>query len=224
MGHSQYYHFSSRAQEGAGVVVLPAEGHNRIGCFIDQVKLIHALVQDLDKATKEIKLLGKHGEEASRKITELEALCRKHAKDAQKLREENTKLEGMVESCDKIIMEFVNKYGYNRMDEDTDDDDGGDATAPPVLVPPAATPEVIVVNKEDPVEMVPKQEAPEVHEVILVDAESKPPQPRLYTVLMRDYEESPSRMMDDLHELDDPIEADCDVDEWFPQDGSNDRD
>jgi hypothetical protein len=154
-------------------VVLPAEGHNRNGCFIDQVKLIHALVQDLDKAIKEIKLLGKHGEEASRKITELEALCRKHAKDAQKLREENAKLEGMVESCDKLIMEFVNKYGYNRMDEDTDDDDGGDATAPPVLVPPAATPEVIVVNKEDPVEMVPKQEAPEVHEVILVDAESK---------------------------------------------------
>jgi hypothetical protein len=29
---------------------------------------------------------------------------------------------------------------------------------------------------------------------------------------MRDYEESPSRMMDDLHELDDPTEADYDVD------------
>jgi hypothetical protein len=39
---------------------------------------------------------------------------------------------------------------------------------------------------------------------------------------MRDYEESPSRMMNDLHELDDPTEADYDVDEWYPEDGSND--
>jgi hypothetical protein len=170
--------------------------------------------------------LGKHGEEASRRITELEALCKKHAEDAQKLREENTKLEGMVESCDKLIMEFSNKYGYNCMHEDTDDEDddnGGDTTAPstvvppPVPVPPAAAPEVIVVNKEEPMEMVPEQEAPEVHEVILADAESEPLQPRLYTVLMRDYEERPSRMMDDLHELDDPTEADYNVDEWFPE-------
>jgi hypothetical protein len=30
--------------------------------------------------------------------------------------------------------------------------------------------------------------------------------------------------MDDLHELDDPTEADYDVDEWYPEDGSSDRD
>jgi hypothetical protein len=41
---------------------------------------------------------------------------------------------------------------------------------------------------------------------------------------MRDYLESPSRLMDDLHELDDPTEADYDVEEWNPEDGSNDRD
>jgi hypothetical protein len=41
---------------------------------------------------------------------------------------------------------------------------------------------------------------------------------------MRDYEESPSRMMDDLDDLDDPIEADYDVEEWFLTDGSNDQD
>jgi hypothetical protein len=35
---------------------------------------------------------------------------------------------------------------------------------------------------------------------------------------MRDYEESPSRMMDDL---DDPTEADYDVNQWFSEDGSN---
>jgi hypothetical protein len=46
-------------------------------------------------------------------------------------------------------------------------------------------------------------------------------------MIMRDYEESPSRVMDDLHDLDDLddlIEADYDVDEWFPANGSNDRD
>jgi hypothetical protein len=49
-------------------------------------------------------------------------------------------------------------------------------------------------------------------------------------MIMRDYEESPSRMvdgpheLDDLDDLDDLIEADYDVDEWFPEDGSNDQD
>jgi hypothetical protein len=41
------------------------------------------------------------------------------------------------------------------------------------------------------------------------------------------YEESLSRMMNGPHELndlDDPTEADYDVDEWFPVDGSNDLD
>jgi hypothetical protein len=31
-------------------------------------------------------------------------------------------------------------------------------------------------------------------------------------------------MMDDLDDLDDPTEADYDMNEWFPEDGSNDRD
>jgi hypothetical protein len=80
------------------------------------------------------------------------------------------------------------------------------------------------------VEMVPKQEAPEAHEVILADAKSELPQPCLLNMTMRDYEESLSRMdngpheLDDLDDLDDPIEADYDVDEWFPEDGSNDQD
>jgi hypothetical protein len=43
-------------------------------------------------------------------------------------------------------------------------------------------------------------------------------------MLMRDYEESPSRMMDDLDDLDDPTETDNDVKEWFPEDESTDRD
>jgi hypothetical protein len=47
---------------------------------------------------------------------------------------------------------------------------------------------------------------------------------------MRDYEESPPRMANGPHELDgfddldDPTKADHDMDEGFPEDGSNDRD
>jgi hypothetical protein len=78
--------------------------------------------------------------------------------------------------------------------------------------------------------MVSEHEAPMAHEVILTDAEPEFPLPRLFNIIMRDYEESLPRMMngphelDDLDDLDDPIEADYDLDEWFPEDGSNDRD
>jgi hypothetical protein len=142
-------------------VVLPTGDHDRIGCFTDQVKLSRTLVRDLDKAVKDVKLLGEHGEEASHKITELEALCRRLREDAQKVREVKAKLEGMVESHDELIIDFTGKYGYNHSDEDTDDEDedddnGGDATTPPAaapppaLVPPATSLEVITVNEEDP--------------------------------------------------------------------------
>jgi hypothetical protein len=39
-------------------VILHVGGHDRMGCFTDQVRLAHALVQDLDEAVKEVKLLG----------------------------------------------------------------------------------------------------------------------------------------------------------------------
>jgi hypothetical protein len=191
------------------------------------VKLTRALVQDHDEAIKEVKLLGEHGEEASQKITELEALCKKR-------REEKTKLEGMIESLDELIMEFTNKYGYNHSDEvagdeDEDDDGEGDAATPPatapppVLAPPAAAPKEIIVEK-DPMEMVSEQQAPKARDVILADAEPKLPQTHLFNILKRDYEESPSRMMDDFDDLDEPTETDYNVHEWFPMDGSNDWD
>jgi hypothetical protein len=60
-----------------------------------------------------------------------------------------------------------------------------------------------------------------VLEVILPDKEPEPPQPRLFTVLMRDYEESSSRMYDDM---DDPTLVNYEVDEWIPEDGSRDPD
>jgi hypothetical protein len=86
-------------------------------------------------------------------------------------------------------------------------------------------PELVVEEEEDdPEEIVPEQEAPEALEVILPEEEPEPPQPTLFTVLMRDHEESPSRMFDDLDDLDDLTHADYDVDEWFPEDRSHDRD
>jgi hypothetical protein len=46
------------------------------------------------------------------------------------------------------------------------------------------------------VEVVLEQEAHVEHEVILANVEPKLPQPHLYRTLMRDYEQSPSRMME----------------------------
>jgi hypothetical protein len=128
-------------------------------------------------------------------------------------------------------LEIARETGLDRMgadaedeEEDEDADDGEDAAAPPVPAPHAAT-LVEVIEEEDPVEMVPKQEAPMAHEVMMADAEPAMSQPRLYHALMRDYEKSLPRMMDDLDDLgDDPNEGHSNMDEWFPKDGSNDRD
>jgi DNA-binding transcriptional MerR regulator len=211
-------------------MVLPAGDHDRMRCFTDQVKLNHALIQDLDEAIKEVKLLGEHEEESSQKVTKMEAMYKKLREDAQRLEEEKATLDGMVESHNELIMEIARETGLDRMgedvedeEEDEDDDDGGDAAASPIPVPTAIAPEEI--NDEGPVEMVPKQEALVPHEFILADAEPEMRQPRLYHALMRDYEESPPRMMEALDDLDyDPNEGRFDMDEWFPEDGSNDRD
>jgi hypothetical protein len=74
-------------------------------------------------------------------------------------------------------------------------------------------------------EVIPKQEAPMPQEVILADAEPEMPWLCLYHALMTDYEEHPLRMEDDFDDLDnDPNEGRSNVDEWFPEDGSNDMD
>jgi hypothetical protein len=182
-----------------------------MGCFTDQVKLTRTLVRDLDEAVKEVKLLGEHEEESSKKITELEALCKKLREDTQSLAEEKATLEGMVESHDELLMEIIREIGLDYMGEDEDveeeeedaDDEGG-ATAPPTAAPEE-------IDEEGHVEATPEQEVPMPHEVILADAEPEMPQLRLYHALMMDYEEDPLRMDDDM-------------DEWFPDDGSNDGD
>jgi hypothetical protein len=209
MTHSQYRHFSSRAEEGAGAVILPAGGHDHMGCFTDQVKLTRALVQNLDEAVKEVKLLGVHEEESSQKITKLEALCKKLRDDTQRLEEEKATLEGMVESHDELLMEIARETGLDRMGEDEEEEDadeGGDsatppAAAPPPLAPPATVPEEI--NEEGPMEAIPEQEVLMPHEVIMAETEPEIPQLRLYHALMRDYEENPLRLEDDFDDLND---------------------
>jgi hypothetical protein len=236
MAHSQYCHFSSRAEEGAKAVILPAGGHGRMGCFTIQVKLTHALVRDLDEAIKEVKLLGEHEEKSSQRITELEALCKKLREDTKRLEEEKATLEGMVESRDELLIEIVRDMGLDRMGEDEDDDeeeevdahDGGDAAAPPATVPPPLAPPVTAPKEIDeggPVEVIPEQEALVPYEVILADAEPMVPQLCLDHALLRDYEEDLFRREDDFDDLEnDPNEGCSDMDEWFPDDRSNDMD
>jgi hypothetical protein len=77
--------------------------------------------------------------------------------DAQKLKEEKTTLEGMIQSRDELIMEMAEEYGLNRMgenddDEDEDEDGEGNAVAPPAPVP-AVVPEEII-KEEAPWRMV----------------------------------------------------------------------
>jgi predicted nuclease with TOPRIM domain len=124
-------------------VVMPVGDRDHIGCFTDQVKLTHALIQDLNEVVKEVKLLGEHEDESSQKITELEALCKRLREDAQKLKEEKTALKEMIQSRDDLIMEMAEEYELNHMEENDDDDDEGNAVAPPALVPAAMLEEII---------------------------------------------------------------------------------
>jgi hypothetical protein len=152
------------------------------------------LVRDLDEAIKEANLLGENEEESSQKITELQALCKRLREDAQKLREEKTTLEGMIQFRVELILEMAKEYELNRIgenddDENEDDDDEGNVVAPPASAP-ATVPEEIV-EEEAPMENGPQD---------LDD-------------------------LDNLGDLDvDPNEGLSDMDEWFPQDGSNDQD
>jgi hypothetical protein len=182
----------------------------------------------------EVKLLGEHEEESSQKITELEALCKKLREDTQRLEEEEATLEGMVESRNDLLMEFARETGLDCMGEDAGDEeeeeyanDGEDAAALPAAVPPPPAPPATAPeeNDEGPIEMIPEQEALVPHEVILADAKPEMPQLRLYHALMRDFEENLPRMEDDFADLDDDLnESRSDMDEWFLEDGSNDRD
>jgi DNA repair ATPase RecN len=151
MENSQYRHFISQAYEEVDVVVLPAGGHDHVGCLSDQVKLTRALNEELDQAMKDIHQFSDQEVEASRRITELDTLCKKHGEAVEKLKE-NATLESMVQSHDELIMEIATETRLDRMGDD--DDDRGDAAAPsPTTVPSAdaapaaAAPEVDVRKK-----------------------------------------------------------------------------
>jgi hypothetical protein len=123
------------------------------------VKLTRALVRDLDEATKEVNLLEEHEEESSMKITELEVVCKRLREDAQRLREERTTLEGMIQSHDELILNMAEEYGLNRMgendnDEDENDDDEGNAVAPLASAPAVV---LEIIEEEDPMENGPQE-------------------------------------------------------------------
>jgi hypothetical protein len=145
------------------------------------------------------------------------------------LEEEKATLEGMVESHDEMLMEIARETGLDHMGEEEEDaDDGGGAATPPATAPPPLVPHVTApeeINEEGPVEVIPEQEAPAPHGVVSADVEPMMPQLLLYHVLMRDYEENPLRLEDDFDDLDNDLSEDLsDIDEWFTNDGSNDRD
>jgi hypothetical protein len=99
------------------------------------------------------------------------------------LEEEKATLEGMVESCDELLFEITRETGLDHVGENEDDeeeeedaDNGGDAAAPPAAVPPPPTPPATTleeIDEEGPVEVIPEQEAPVSHEVVLADVEPR---------------------------------------------------
>jgi hypothetical protein len=173
------------------------------------------LVQNLDEAVKEVKLLGEHGEELSRKITELEALCQRLRDDTQRLEEEKATPEEMVESRDELLMEIARETGLDRMNEDEGEeeemDNEGDVAAPPAAAPPPPAPPADIpeeIHEEGPMEAIPEQEDLTLHEVAMAEVESETPQHHLYHALMRDYEEDLLRLEDDFDDLDDYLDGD----------------
>jgi hypothetical protein len=100
----------------------------------------------------------------------------------------------MIQSRDELIMEMTEVYGLNRMGENDDDEDEDDDDEGNTVAPLAPAPTAML-------EEIVKEEDP--------------------------VENGPQELddLDDLGDLDeDPIEGRSNVDEWFPQDGSNDRD
>jgi hypothetical protein len=151
------------------------------------------------------------------------------------LEEEKATLEEMAKSRDELLMEIARETGLDRMADDEDEeeeeqdvDDEGDAAAPPTATPPPPAPPTAMteeINEEGHVEAIPEQEAPVPQEVVLAYAAPEMSRLRLYHALMREYEEHLLRMEDDFEDLDDdPNEGCSNMDKWFPEDGSNDRD
>jgi hypothetical protein len=112
--------------------------------------------------------------------------------DVQKLKEKKTTLEGMIQSHDELIMEMAEEYGLNHMGENDDNEDEDDDDEGNTVAPTTPTPAAV------PKEIVEEETPVEIGPHDLDD-------------------------LDDLDDMDDdPNEGRSDMDEWFPQDGSND--
>jgi hypothetical protein len=100
----------------------------------------------------------------------------------------------MIQFCDELILEMAKEYGLNRMRENNDNEDEDDDDEGNAVAPPAPAPAAV------PKEIVEEEDPVENGPQELDD-------------------------LDDLGDLDeDPNEGFSDVEEWFPQDGSNDLD
>jgi hypothetical protein len=114
--------------------------------------------------------------------------------DAQRHREERSTPEGMIQSRDELILEMAKEYGLNCMEENNDDEDENDDDEGNSIAPLAPVPAAV------PEEIIEEEDPVENGSQELDD-------------------------LDDLGDLDeDPNEGRSDMDEWFPHDGSNDRD
>jgi hypothetical protein len=60
---------------------------------------------------------------------------------AQRLREERTTLEGMIQPRNELILQMAEEYGLNYMGEN--DDDEGNAVTPPASVPASMLEEIV---------------------------------------------------------------------------------
>jgi hypothetical protein len=104
-------------------------------------------------------------------------------------------LEGMIQSHDEMITEMAEEYGLNRMGENDDEEEDEDDDDEGNAVAPLA-PALAAVPEEIVEEESPVENGPQEQDDL-----------------------------DDLGDLDDdPNEGHSNIDEWFPQDGSNDQD
>jgi hypothetical protein len=154
----------------------------------------------------------------------LESLYKQHEEAIKKLKQENTTSDLGIQSHNEQILERMTMKTTARMRMTTTTVGNmmlHHLLPPPLLTPPLLLPPLSWLSRreEDPEMLILEQEAPKALEIILQDKEPEPPHPHLFTMLMRDHQESLSRLYDDL---DDSTLDDYDMEDWFPDDGCRD--
>jgi hypothetical protein len=130
--------------------------------------------------------------EAKSRIEDQETLCKQQEQGITKLQPGNMNLELGMKSREELIKEMANQLGLDGL---SGDDDEGDAAG--TIHEDVAKARNDAHEEEDPEMLIPEHEFHEALEVILpeedLESPSEPLQPILFTQLMRDYDESPSR-------------------------------